>query len=987
MALDGIKRLRSEGLSPDKYIQITNQIATAKFKMEQDLESSFGTFLKPPRKANVKPNEGLRALKDGYDELIENVKKDFVVQAEKAKAAVIEAYRAHNMEEGDNKFRTWKQWAVFLESEKASRDLWEIQTLQVGLVDSYKEAALGEYAALRLEKGDEQQHTWLKLVEEHDNKPKPSELSELAAARTACIVARARSLFDQSCQAYQGDDPETGDKQRDVWLDQLKGAGREPDQAAVGQIAKARTACLERVAQHLFDQSFQAYRSDKLEVGHGFHAKWKELDVPRKRADEEKLTSEEVACKKRLEVEKTTIEQKAFALTALEKAIESAKNRLNAEDVKKIRPEQTALRTAIDAAQKFSLNTEEARAVAEQLAQRIGALTQAVPITLAQGALLDPAVVTEWSVDNEHWQVWTPAVKVEPGQVWVRFLRNDYERQGPKALAVEPVKGCLVAVPEARAWQAGEALTRLNNLRAWVRDKEWVRASAYTNDMRIGLVDPKHRQDWEVLVKGVVGHFDQIKDKRDQQGKAAALVASLSALKTELGNNKTDGFAKFVWPCPEKNIAGLPQVVAAGNEFASVLSNWVVTVACVDDPLASRQARLSEAAGVLGASAVVNLLGTAVSESLEKRVATARAVFILRLENESGLVSSVLVNGKDEVLAVGGRRDLRLAAKPASLAARVPGYEDQFLGVNWTAGGGQKVSVKPFVMAPLSLELVGETLGVLPFIKPLLVDDNGKTVMNQFGRCTLAPGLYTLTLSRADYQTQVQKIVLKAGDQQVRVKGGVWVPTVALQGLLDAEQAYRAQQYDVSAAHLSVGGQLEDVGHQEKKRNLEASVVAEYKRITSKYADACRDECFKQLCLQLPFKQAATELVLPDSPKIPEWVLQRFDKQTKDMLEKKGILTAEQENILKKAKDASVYFYELDPSAFNDTPINELAEAVKSGFKPSPEYVKLAENAFAQCQKKLKDLEKIGGPVVKITREKCKIAEDNLKIIQKAMSL
>ena len=633
-------------------------------------------------------------------------------------------------------------------------------------------------------------------------------------------------------------------------------------------------------------------------------------------------------------------------------------------------------------------------------------LTQPAEFVLANAQVLEsPPVSVEMSKDRgQTWKPWPQGQRITAvlgEEVWARFSRADYE---PIALVKEKVRpGQTIEIkqPEASAWRAKPALTKLLALHEQVTQEAWEAAAGMTNVVAMTFQFPAHAEEAQQLMQKVRSYFAkeahaQLEESERQEKARQAELARAEELKqiekeqqaqvtrqieterqaqvarqVEAVRVLTRAFdegqplvlpPKFVWPHPLEQVAADPIIKKAGSVFAGVLSNRLQQ-ACKDEPLDTRAARLMEAQLFLNNQTVVNVLGTEGAATFSKQVATARDVFILRLKNLSGLAVTVEVSGQHVQCRVDSEELVRLTGKVDKGIARVSGYSDQTLPVAWLAGGGQVIEIPRFDPRPVAL-----TVEAVSGVDVILAGSDKRKVLDGPGTVNLLPGEYTCTFTRPDYEQQIRTVMIRINDQAQRVSSGEWQPSQALRRLEQVEKMLTAgDQLEtlISVAEkMTEIGELTDKKHEQRKEQLEERLVKALQPIAEKYMYEVRDWLMEKDRIEFQVADPSTGKMRktlgnvplglgPERPLMPAWVISKFPAEVQVNWQRDG-RDDTYSRIIEHCQTAHGVRY-LDglysPNYLPFGVCNELAKAVALGYSPNRYDLSLAEFALQACER------------------------------------
>ncbi len=764
------------------------------------------------------------------------------------------------------------------------------------------------------------------------------------------------------------------------------------------------------VSEHAKRQALQAVKEALLKYGqnditngvaeHNLYDTWcKNAGMEKERSDE--LWQAYAACTNRIATlnlndgkRKAEELERSRWQELLNRSVAAAQAYANAgiDDRAELSKQCGALSGQINEARSFKggkVRTDEAERVLVLLRERLTALTNPVIVRVAgQEPELKPSVTVKVSLDGQKtWGVLNASAVTNalPGsKVWARFERPDHAQKDPVPFDVLPGEACVISLPAQEAWRRSVALERLDILRGQVQKGQWQAASAHTNRADTIRFDHLgHETEWKNLIAQVCDYWKKVEgDRRDEeerrtrarlaetarQQEVTVLKGRLQSYRDEIGRGAVTLPADWAWPHPAKGVAEDPAVVGAGQELAAAVSNWVAAVACADEPLTNRAERLSNAVGLLARPGVGNLLVPSCSAALRERVVTARKVFVLRVENRSGLAVTMRVGRSEESLEAAGRREFRLSTKVEAALALVPGYEEQSLPFRWAEGGGQQVVIGRFTPRPVEVVISGDESGLRPPVRLVLADAAGSAVTDKPGAVALRPGSYALTWSRTDYLPQEMKLVLQPGDGPQRIGvPGRWEQTDALKMLLEAGAACVAKRYEQAAALLPKSAPLADAGYQNTKLKIEEEVIGHYAALAEKELAAERawqkEARLREFQVADPetgaLRKERGEPVPPKPVKtlIDAWVVGRFPDGLKERWQGTG-RDVELENVLAICRDAhGPYFLDNHGQKNDYFPWEvsvKLSEAVSLGYVPNEYDLTLAGYTLKKCEEEYK---------------------------------
>ena len=995
--------------SADKYVEVTNRIENARLAMDEEVAAVFGHFLRPPRKGNEKAIADYRELKDEYDKLCEAAKKDLVPLADRAKKKVIEAYLACERANGDREYTYgWTPWRAYLEKGKVDADENEIAeartTCDIKDMEVVFEKAIRAYGVDALEEGNKWRAAWDENAGKLDLATRKKDAKDLDAARKACEDRRAKAMAEEA----------------EARLAREKAAQREAEAARLAEQRRIREAekikaeeeaarlAREKAAQELEDRTLDARNALGSADAKALEAKRGALN-----GTIEKAKALGLGTAAALDVVGRLAQR--IALLTKKVPVDVAGPLDPAVTVKwsldNLKWEAWSPGVTVSPAEnvwvRFERNDYVPLAYAEPLKalpgegcriglpkpetwrptasleklNRLRGLVGRMQWKEAAAYTNETRVAFDDPKNRDAWPLLVADVvkhfKEEALQARIANARKEKVARLAAALTTltENVKNRRTGDLADFAWppaekdvaddpavaQAGAELAgALSNwLAVACADLPLATRAARSSEARKALAAPGVQK---LLGDAVAGALQKRVAEVERRRKVNERVGQLQACRGELEKGSVNVPADLAWPPAEKDVADDPAVAQAGAELAGALSNWLA-VACADQPLATRAARLAEAEKVLGTSAVTRLLGRGASGVLLKRTAAARGVFVLLLENTSGLETTVQLGSRTETLSSGERRELRLLSRPATAVARLSGYADQPLPVAWAEGGGQSVSIGRFTALPVSVEIVGDAPGTEPSARVALAGAGGNTVADRPGTFVLPPGDYTVTFSRPDYESQRQHLALRAGDRSVRVSAATWQKGASLLALERAEALF-AEKPDALArvaGALPAAAPLADPGHAQRKARLEARLVAGYEPLVVRYLGDVRKWQTEVARMQFQIADPETGALRkergetapkrPERPTLPPWVETALPEglRTKWQGADQG-----DEKILELCRDAHTIRYQDTRGSDEYFPweVNTaLAAAVDLGYVPNRYDVALAEYAVRTCQR------------------------------------
>ena len=798
----------------------------------------------------------------------------------------------------------------------------------------------------------------------------------------------AETCLKSALSAYAGNEMESltsGQASYRKWEELADKIGPYDTQAADRKRLKDGQAdCLKRVNDTLVAQAVSEYHKGQLQSGDDKAKAWRtwlaSVGGSPDQASEESIRTASATCT----TNKSAIKNREDALKELVAATERARGLTASKVVADINMSLALLDAALARAQSSGVaEVSDARQVRESLAKRVTLLESPVRVTLGENAA--KAAVT-WSYDQKKPDPWPafPAdgLSVKPEtNLTVRFERVDYEVQEQTcAITAESEKKIRLTVPDT--WKESNALRELVELNKEVGGHDWVSAERrVSNNKRLKFNDAENDSVWQRRVAEVKKHSDAV---IAVEQKVTDVVGQLNACKQALAaRNSLELLEKM--PLIDPAVKTEARVFAARKELASVVSNWVATVACAEEPLDTRAVRLAQAlSAVKGQSA---LLGESLSKRLVDTITNEQTYFVLVVTNPSELAMTLLVNGeKRSIAARGSSRPERVPVKGGTVAldadASVAGYAAQHRKVDLLPGGGQAVVFEPFTPLPVPLQISG-----VDKLKPrarlsLTSKERGSTAFLESFETNLQPGEYTLVCDRNDYASITKPVLVKLGSPAsvIDVLETEWQPSKQLAEMQKAKKSWDNGQFVDAATRFPVAWMPSDEEHRKLKKDLQDSIVPYFAKQAGIYVKAMREwhietNRWEYQVADLTTGQTRGKMKKEQMPKKPVkpfaddlWVVQAFDTelaagwradgvsledglqegvtQSKNAHEKYTCAIEVYNNALEQDKvsgEKNAVFYP------NDV-IEAMENAVDAKYAPNAYDVRLVSNCLEQCE-------------------------------------